>query len=113
MVLGLIDADPSLGEPLVPGLRYLRAEAVFAVRHEMATTLIDVLTRRTRAHIQHRAACLVAAPAVAGLLAAELGWDGDETVAQIDAYRRLCDAELAAAARPDSRHAAHHDAEAS
>ena len=35
-VLALVDGDPSLGEPLVPGLPYLRAEAVYAVRHEMA-----------------------------------------------------------------------------
>ena len=114
LILDLIDADPSLAEPLVPGLRHLRAEAVFAVRHEMATTLIDVLARRTRAHLQHRGACLAAAPAVAALLAAELGWDDDETAAQIDAYRRMCDHEAAAAERRDLRHArhtAHHDAE--
>lgn len=104
-VRGLIERDPGLGEPLVPGLRYLRAEAVFAVRHEMATTLVDVLTRRTRAHLQHRAACLAAAPHIAELLAGELGWSADETTEQVAAYRRLCDAELAAATRPDSRHA--------
>ena len=104
-VLGLVDADPTLGEPLVPGLRYLRAEAVFAVRREMATTLVDVLTRRTRAHLQNRSACLDAAPAVARLMATELGWDTDETAAQIATYRRLCDDEFAAALRPDSRHA--------
>ena len=38
------------------GLPYLRAEAVYAVRHEMATTLDDVLLRRTRAHLLDRAA---------------------------------------------------------
>ncbi len=105
VVLDLVGADPSLGEPLVPGLRYVRAEAVFAVRHEMATTLVDVLTRRTRAHLQNRTACLDAAPVVAELLSVELGWDDDETAAQIESYRRLCDDELAAATRPDSRHA--------
>ena len=42
-VEALVAADPSLGEPLVAGLPYLRAEAVYAVRHEMATTLDDVL----------------------------------------------------------------------
>ena len=46
-VRSLVAADPSLGEPLVRGLAYLRAEAVFAVRHEMALTLDDVLARRT------------------------------------------------------------------
>ena len=104
-VRDLIDADPALGEPLVPGLRYVRAEAVFAARHEMATTLVDVLTRRTRAHLQDRAACLDAADDVAELLATELGWDDAERDAQVAAYRRLCDDEIAAATRPDSRHA--------
>ena len=52
----LIDEDPSLGEPLVPGLPYVRAEAVYAVRHEMATTVDDVLARRTRARLQAREA---------------------------------------------------------
>jgi glycerol-3-phosphate dehydrogenase len=34
---------PELAEPLVPGLPYLRAEAIYAVRPEMARTLDDVL----------------------------------------------------------------------
>jgi glycerol-3-phosphate dehydrogenase len=82
----LIAFDPSLAEPLVPGLRHIRAEAVFAVRHEMATTLADVMLRRTRAHLTDRAASEAAAPEVADLMAAELGWDADETQRQIDDY---------------------------
>jgi glycerol-3-phosphate dehydrogenase len=104
VLLELVAAEPTLGELLVPGLRYQRAEAVFAVRFEMATTLIDVLARRTRAHLQHREACLAAAPVVAELLARELGWSDAEATAQVAAYRALCDAELTAATVPDSRH---------
>ena len=48
-VLSLVSRTTRLGEPLVPGLPYLRAEAVYAVRYEMATTLDDILSRRTRA----------------------------------------------------------------
>ncbi len=92
-IQALVDADPSLGEPLVPGLDYVRAEAVYAVRHEMATTLEDVLTRRTRVHLFDRPAAVEAAPAIAELLAAELGWDDAETSRQIDGYRRLAEAE--------------------
>ncbi|MFS8585651.1 MAG: glycerol-3-phosphate dehydrogenase/oxidase, partial [Acidimicrobiia bacterium] len=44
VVQAMIEADPSLGEPLVPGLPYRRAEALYAVRYEMATTLDDVLS---------------------------------------------------------------------
>ncbi len=72
-----------------PGLPYLRAEAVYAARHEMATTLTDVLTRRTRAHLLDRDATLTAAPAIAELLAGELGWDSAERERQLDDYRQL------------------------
>ena len=104
-IKALIALDSSLGEPMVPGLRYLRAEAVYAVRSEMATTLIDVLARRTRAHLEHRAACLSAADELAALLAPELGWSDDEATRQVADYRMLCDHELAAAECLDARHA--------
>jgi glycerol-3-phosphate dehydrogenase len=94
----LVADDPSLGEPLIPGLPYLRAEAVYAVRHEMATTLDDVLLRRTRAHLFDRPATLAAAPAVAELLAGELGWDADEVARQVATYEGLVEAERADAA---------------
>jgi glycerol-3-phosphate dehydrogenase len=95
-VRALIAFRPELAEPLVPGQPYLRAEAVYAVRHEMATTLDDVLVRRTRAHLFDRAATLAAAPAVADLLADELGWTHEETERQLDDYRRRCEAEESA-----------------
>ncbi len=86
----LVDADPSLGAPLVEGLPYLRAEAVYAARHEMARSVDDVLSRRTRARLLDRRASVEAAPEVARLLAAEHGWDEAETSRQADEYRELC-----------------------
>ncbi len=97
-IRALIAFRPDLGEPLVAGQPYVRAEAVYAVRHEMATTLDDVLARRTRAHLFDRPACLAAAPEVAALLGDELGWSPDETERQLDAYRRLCEREETAGA---------------
>jgi glycerol-3-phosphate dehydrogenase len=94
----LVAKDADLAEPLVAGLPYLRAEAVYAVRHEMATSLSDVLVRRTRAHILDRNTTLAAAPDVARLLAAELGWDGAELDRQLSKYRRLVAQEDADAA---------------
>jgi glycerol-3-phosphate dehydrogenase len=99
-IRALIAFRSDLGEPLVPGQPYLRAEAVYAARHEMATTLEDILARRTRAHLFDRNASLAAAPAVAALVAEELGWSADEIERQVDAYRRLCaDEENAGAER--------------
>src|SRR5208282_5156183 len=45
----LIDTDPRLGEQLHAALPYLKAEVVWAARHEMARTVEDTLARRTRA----------------------------------------------------------------
>ncbi|MET0902325.1 MAG: glycerol-3-phosphate dehydrogenase/oxidase [Acidimicrobiales bacterium] len=99
-VRALVDADPTLGAPLVPGLPYLRAEAVHAARHEMATSIDDVLARRTRARLQARDASAAAAADVGALLARELGWSNEETDRQIAAYHALAEAERAAPGLP-------------
>lgn len=97
LVRELMQADPTLAEPLVDGLEYYRAEAVYAVRYEMATDLVDIAVRRTLAHYRDRSATEAAAPAIAELLAGELGWDRAETERQLAEYRSLCEAERRAA----------------
>jgi glycerol-3-phosphate dehydrogenase len=92
-LLDLVRADPVLGEPLVPGLPYLKAEAVFAVRQEMARTLSDVLDRRTRARLLDRDAAEAAAADVAALVAPELGWSDEQVAAEIASYRASIDTE--------------------
>jgi glycerol-3-phosphate dehydrogenase len=64
---------PELAHPLHPALTMIGAQVVWAVRHEMARTLDDVLARRTRALFLNARAALDIAPAVARLMAAELG----------------------------------------
>ncbi|MHB8505818.1 MAG: glycerol-3-phosphate dehydrogenase/oxidase, partial [Acidimicrobiales bacterium] len=86
-IVGMCSADPSLAQPLVPGLPYLRAEAVWAARREMAVTLEDVLARRTRALMLDEAATVAAAADVARLLAPELGWDDSRVAAEVDSLR--------------------------
>ncbi|MSO78037.1 MAG: glycerol-3-phosphate dehydrogenase/oxidase [Acidimicrobiia bacterium] len=98
----LLRADPSLGEALVPGLPYLRAEAIHAVRHEMATTLDDVLSRRTRARLLARDASADAATTVAELLGPELGWSADEVARQAATYRAAVAHERESAGLPET-----------
>ena len=88
-------ADRSLGETLVDGLPYLRAEVVHAVRHEMARTLGDVLDRRLRARILDRDGAAAAASDVAALVGPELGWSRAEADANVAEYRRALDEERA------------------
>ena len=101
VLAAMIDADPALGEPLVPGLPYRRAEAVYAARYEMAVTLDDVLSRRTRARLRNRDATAAAADEAAVLVGAELGWSEAERAAQVAAYREAAAHEREAPGLPE------------
>lgn len=85
-VADLATRDPRLAEPIVEGQDVVKAEIVFAARHEMARTLADVLARRTHVALLDRDQARSAVPAVAGLMAGELGWDEIETARQIALY---------------------------
>lgn len=102
VLMALIQSDPSLGEPLVDGLPYLKAEAVFAVRHEMACSVDDVLSRRTRARLLGRDDSADVAGGVGRLIAADLGWDDATAEASAEAYRRSIDHERDAADLPET-----------
>jgi glycerol-3-phosphate dehydrogenase len=96
-VVRALTADvPELAEPLVPGLPYLRAEATYAVRYEMARTLDDVLSRRTRARLLARDASADAAASVAELIASDLGWSDAQRDAEVAANRAAIATERAA-----------------
>jgi glycerol-3-phosphate dehydrogenase len=97
-IVELIGERPELDEALVPGLAYLAAEAVWAVRSEMALTVDDVLSRRTRALLLDREAAAGAAASVAGLMGAELDWDQAEQEGQAADFLALVEAERRAGA---------------
>ncbi len=84
----LMATSPELGRQLNPALPILAVQVVWAVRHEMARTVDDVLSRRTRALFLNAKAALAMAPGVAKLMAGELGrderWQNDQ-VAQFTA----------------------------
>ncbi len=72
-ILALGAADPRLAQRLHPELPYIAAEVIWAVREEMARTVDDVLSRRTRALFLNARAAIDMAPVVAKLMAEELG----------------------------------------
>lgn len=81
--------DSELAGHVHPQLAFRRAEVVWHARQEMARTVEDVLARRTRSLLLNARASIEAAPAVAGLLARELGRDDAWRRAQVEAYTRL------------------------
>ena len=100
-VMALTALDAEMAVRPIGGQPYLNAEVVHAVRQEMAVHLDDVLLRRTRAHLFDRAATLAAAPSVADLMAAELGWDDARRTAELDRYRQICEDERRASESHD------------
>jgi len=87
VVAAMIVADPTLGERVVEGLPHVRAEALFAVRYELARTLDDVLTRRIPARWLARDGAAAAAEDVARLIAPELGWSDADVAREVESFR--------------------------
>ena len=100
-LLALIAGRPELAQPVGGPGGYLAAEIVYACTHEGAVRLDDVLARRTRIAIESRDRGLAAAPQVAALMAAELGWDGERASREVAQYARAVAADLAAQGEPD------------
>jgi glycerol-3-phosphate dehydrogenase len=89
MVQELESADPSWAQPLHPDLPYTAAEVIWAIRHELALTVEDILARRTRALFLNAQAALRMAPRVAELMARELGRDAAWQSAQLAAFHQV------------------------
>lgn len=86
-LLSLVESDAALGERLIEDLPYLRAEVVYACRHEMAMTIDDMLARRMSIILEDRDRGAGILDEVAALMAKELDWSPDQQKAMIDAYR--------------------------
>ncbi|WP_319593477.1 glycerol-3-phosphate dehydrogenase C-terminal domain-containing protein, partial [Georgenia thermotolerans] len=87
-LLEMIDADPDLGRPLEHADAYLRAEVAFAVTHEGALHLEDILTHRVRLDYETRDRGAAAADEIADIAAPLLGWDATTRADEVDSYRR-------------------------
>ncbi len=97
-VLDLIKADAALGQPLVGGFDYLRAEVAYAVTHEGALHAEDVLARRVRLLIEAADAGVSAAPAVVAIMAGLLGWNRRRRATELRRYQDYAAANTAALA---------------
>lgn len=85
----MIRDNPVLGEQLHDRLPYIKAEVVWAVRNEMAMTVEDVLSRRTRALLLDASASMEMAEEVAAIMAHEAGHDTAWQHDQVQKYHEL------------------------
>lgn len=86
VLVAAIEERPELREPLPGAADYLVAEVWYAVTYEGATRLRDVLARRTRITRETWDGGVKAAPGVAAVMAAELGWDTGQRTAEVDGF---------------------------
>lgn len=100
-VLDLLRADPSLAEPLPGADDYLAVEALYAVTHEGARHLDDVLARRTRISIESWDRGVAAAPTVAALMAGPLAWSAEQVAQELEHYLARVQAERDSQTQPD------------
>jgi glycerol-3-phosphate dehydrogenase len=87
-VLQLIQADPDLGQPIVADRPDLLAEVVVAVELEQASTIADVLLRRTRLGLTAASSLdsIESVRGVAEVMAKTLGWSQKEIADQSQAW---------------------------
>jgi glycerol-3-phosphate dehydrogenase len=85
-LLGMIADEPALGEPLEGAEDYLAVEIRYAVTHEGARHLEDVLTRRTRISIETWDRGQRAASPAARIVAETLGWDEEQVAREVEHY---------------------------
>jgi glycerol-3-phosphate dehydrogenase len=95
-VLAMVAQDASLATRLIDDLPYIKAEVLYAVRHEMAMTLDDVLARRTSITLEDRKRGLGIVNEVAAVMAQELGWPPEQQQAMVSAFSNTIERQLAA-----------------
>jgi glycerol-3-phosphate dehydrogenase len=79
--------NSALAEPIAVGCPILAAEVLHSVRREMALTLEDFMIRRTALIWRYPIEAEAASPAVARLMAHELGWDAARESAEAADFR--------------------------
>ena len=95
------DGDRSLLQPIPGAPDYLQVEARYAVTHEGALHVEDVLARRTRISIEYAHRGTESARRVAEIMAAVLGWSAAQIDDEVAAYQARVDAERRSQTEPD------------
>ncbi len=93
--------EPDLARPLEHAPAYLRAEVVYAMTHEGALHLDDLMMRRTRMVYEYLNEGMDALPEVAELARVTLGWSDEQVAHETELYRKRAAADADAATQPD------------
>lgn len=104
-VLAPAAEDASLLEPIPGAESYIWAEARYAVTHEGALHIDDIVSRRLRVAIEFADRGVAAAQPIAEFVAPLLGWDQSDIEREVSQFKQHTEAELAAEAALTDREA--------
>lgn len=99
-IFALLTERPELAHPIDGAPAYLEAEALYAITHEGALRLEDVLARRTHIAIETPDRGCAAARRVAHLVGEALSWDSTHCQQEIDRYTAQVEADRLAEQEP-------------
>ncbi len=105
-ILDIVRATPELGGVLTDAPAYLRAEIAYAVTHEGAFHLDDIMMRRTRMVYEYPDEASAALDEVVEIAAPLLGWNAKTAAHEVAVYRAGVEADAVAATQPDDASAA-------
>ena len=88
----LMEGQPGLSEKIHPDLPYTKAVVIWAVQQEMAMTVEDILSRRTRALILDSKAAIASALMVAALMAKEMNLSAEWESQQVKDFMHIAEA---------------------
>ena len=83
----LCTADPTLLEAIVPGRPEIMAQVDFGVREELASSVSDIMIRRTQIFFRDRQQGLQSVDKVANRMAELIGWSDEEKRRSIEDYK--------------------------
>jgi glycerol-3-phosphate dehydrogenase len=105
-LIALCEDDADLAERVSGAPDYLRAEIHYAVSHEGALHLEDIIERRTRITYEYAGTGMAALDDIAAVAGDVLGWSPEVRRTEVERYRQRAEAEIAATGQPDDESAA-------
>ena len=95
-IFQMISKDPSLANELSPGSGYIKAEVLYAVTHEGARSLVDILTRRLRLAMEQSDHGLSISREIAKFVAPTFGWNESDIDREVLTFEKYIAMEMAA-----------------
>ena len=95
-IFQMIAKDADLANEIVPGAGYIKAEVLYAVTHEGARSLVDVMARRLRIAMEHSSHGLGVSREIAEMIAPILGWSATDIHREVLGYEGFIATEMAA-----------------